>query len=77
MNDPEFRARLEVRIEPPPQALVEAQGTIDVSHRHHDDLKVHVRRRLFIDVRGAVLLCDAHNDLPCCFLAGFVASEIL
>jgi hypothetical protein len=35
----------EIGVEPPPQALVEALGAIDVGHRNDDDLELQIDRR--------------------------------
>ena len=35
----------EIGVEPPPQALVEALGAIDVGHRDGDDLELQIDRR--------------------------------
>ena len=48
----------EIGVQPPPQALVEALGAIDVGHRNDDDLEL--RREvpgLGIWVAGSLLIC--------------------
>ena len=55
----------EIGVQPPPQALVEALGAIDVGHRNDDDLELQIDRRGGRDL-GCVFiarLCAAHGDL--------------
>lgn len=66
LYDPELRAGFVVRVDPPSQAPVEAQGTVDFSHRDDDDLEAHIDGRIFYGVPCTVLMClwRTHIDLP-------------
>ena len=46
----------EIGVEPPPQALVEALGAIDVGHRDDDDLELQIDRRRVRDRVACSLL---------------------
>ena len=46
----------EIGVQPPPQALVEALGAIDVGHRNDDDLELQIDRRSGRDLVACSLL---------------------
>ena len=46
----------EIGVEPPPQALVEALGAIDVGHRNDDDLELQIDRRRRRDLVVSLLI---------------------
>lgn len=52
LDDPEVLTTRDVGVEPPPQALIETLGPVDIGDRHHNDLElhVHVRRLLLFGV---------------------------
>src|SRR6267378_2982733 len=54
LDDPEAIIESEIGVQPPPQALVEALGAIDVGHRNDDDLELQIaaHRRGHHGLRG-------------------------